>query len=129
MARKLSRRALLWGLGATGAVGLSGVLWRARTTWGATEPIKIGLLMSFSGVVAAWGRAGRQGLRMAVEELNGQGGVLGRQPVMKAEDDTVNGEVAVRKARRLVLDLGSRPAHRFQCQRGRSGRLPDHGRA
>ena len=25
-------------------------------------PIKIGLLMSFSGVVAAWGRAGRQGL-------------------------------------------------------------------
>ena len=102
MARKLSRRALLWGLGATGAVGLSGVLWRARTTWERRNPSRSASHV-LSGVVAAWGRAGRQGLKMAVEELNGQGGVLGRQLVMKAEDDTVNGEVAVRKARRLVL--------------------------
>ena len=43
---------------------------------------------------------------MAVEELNGQGGVLGRQLVMKAEDDTVNGEVAVRKARAARARLG-----------------------
>src|SRR5919108_2840424 len=107
MASTLSRRTLLWGLTAMGAMGSSGPLWRARTAWGAAEPIKIGLLMSFSGVVAAWGRAGRQGLKMAVEELNSQGGVLGRQLVMKAEDDTVNGEVAVRKARRLVLDWGA----------------------
>jgi ABC-type branched-subunit amino acid transport system substrate-binding protein len=74
MASHLLRRTFLWGLGATGAVGLSSSCWRARTAWGAAEPIKIGLLMSFSGVVAAWGRAGRQGLKMAVEELNSQGG-------------------------------------------------------
>src|SRR5262245_23740930 len=107
MASNFLRRTLLWGLGATGAVGLSSAFWRARTVWGAAEPIKIGLLMSFSGVVAAWDRACRQGLKMAVEELNTQGGVLGRQFVMKAEDDTVNGGVAVRKARQLVLDWGA----------------------
>jgi branched-chain amino acid transport system substrate-binding protein len=107
MASTLSRRTFLWGLGAAAAVGLSRPFWRARATWGAVEPIKIGLLMSFSGVVAAWGRAGRQGLKMAVEELNSQGGLLGRPLVMKAEDDTVNGEVAVRKARRLVLEWGA----------------------
>ncbi|MFQ5553554.1 MAG: ABC transporter substrate-binding protein [Thermoplasmata archaeon] len=107
MATEFSRRTFLSGVGAASLASLSSPVLVPRRAWGAQKPIKIGLLMSFSGVVAAWGQAGRQGLKMAMDEINSQGGVLGRPLVMKAEDDTVNGGVAVRKARRLVLDWGA----------------------
>lgn len=68
--------------------------------------IKIGGIFSLSGVVGAWGQAGKKGATLAAEEINANGGVLGNQIELIFEDDEVNAEVGVRKARKLVLEDG-----------------------
>lgn len=104
MTRGLSRRDFLWQVGGAAALA-GGTFFPARRAWGAAPPIKVGLIMSFSGVVAAWGAAGRMGAFMAAEEINQAGGVLGRPLEFKLEDDTsTNAAIAVQKARKLVLD-------------------------
>jgi branched-chain amino acid transport system substrate-binding protein len=50
----------------------------ATSTYGADEPYKIGMLSSFSGYVANMGLGGRDGLMLAVDEINKRGGVNGR---------------------------------------------------
>ena len=51
----------------------------ATSTYGADEPYKIGMLSSFSGYVANMGLGGRDGLMLAVDEINKRGGVNGRK--------------------------------------------------
>ncbi len=77
------------------------------TPKGEKEPVKIGGVFSMSGVVAAWGRAGRMGAMMAAKEINEEGGILGRKIALRFEDDTVNPEVGVRKVRKLALEWGA----------------------
>jgi branched-chain amino acid transport system substrate-binding protein len=48
------------------------------SAYGADEPYKIGMLSSFSGYVANMGLGGRDGLMLAVDEINKGGGVNGR---------------------------------------------------
>jgi branched-chain amino acid transport system substrate-binding protein len=48
------------------------------TAQGADEPYKIGMLSSFSGYVANMGLGGRDGLMLAIDEINKRGGVHGR---------------------------------------------------
>src|ERR1700753_3960199 len=48
------------------------------SAYGAEEPYKIGMLSSFSGYVANMGLGGRDGLMLAVDEINKGGGVNGR---------------------------------------------------
>jgi len=50
----------------------------ATSVYGADEPYKIGMLSSFSGYVANMGLGGRDGLMLAVDEINKRGGVNGR---------------------------------------------------
>lgn len=50
-------------------------------------PIKIGFLGAKTGNVAIYGLNGLKGLHMALEEINGSGGVLGRQLELLEEDD------------------------------------------
>src|SRR3984885_428233 len=45
---------------------------------GADEPYKIGMLNSLSGYAANMGLGGRDGLMLAVDEINKRGGVHGR---------------------------------------------------
>ena len=44
----------------------------------AADPIKIGLSGPFTGGSASMGVSMRDGVRLAVEEINAKGGVLGR---------------------------------------------------
>src|SRR5437773_2207842 len=54
----------------------------------AAEPVKIGMVMPFSGPAAAYGLEARQGAELAVEEINASGGILGgRQLQLVFEDD------------------------------------------
>ncbi|MBS3062356.1 MAG: ABC transporter substrate-binding protein [Candidatus Diapherotrites archaeon] len=62
---------------------------------GATAPqesIKIGSLQPMTGEAASWGQNGVAGARMAVEEINAAGGVLGRRLELVAEDDKCSSE-------------------------------------
>lgn len=51
------------------------------------EPIRIGLLSAFTGPFAIWGIQLRDGMQLAVDEINAEGGVNGR-PVELVERDT-----------------------------------------
>jgi len=66
----------------------------------AQGPIKIGILSAFTGVFSAFGEMQRTGYEMALEEWGGT--VAGREIQIIEEDDQLNNELAVTKAKKLV---------------------------
>lgn len=74
----------------------------AVATAAEAEPIRVGLFMSMTGRDASFGEASFQGARMAVDELNAGGGVLGRPIELVVEDDrSLPGESAT-AAKKLI---------------------------
>ncbi len=66
------------------------------------QPIKIGLLTSLSGPFTPWGILVRDGMRLAVAELNAAGGVAGRPLELIERDDRNNPSEAVTAFKYLV---------------------------
>ncbi|MBI3532621.1 MAG: ABC transporter substrate-binding protein [Pseudomonadota bacterium] len=64
-------------------------------------PIKIGHLTPMTGFLGALGEYATQGIKMAAEEINAAGGVMGRQLDVMSED-SVNPQVASQKAQRMI---------------------------
>ena len=59
-----------------------------RTTGGAAaEPIRIGALLILSGEGSSWGLAEQNGITMAVERINAEGGINGRPLEIVFQDD------------------------------------------
>ena len=69
------------------------------------EALRIGLLLNFSGS-STRSEERRQGFELAIEHINDGGGVLGRPVEMVTADSTLDPEVAVEAARRLIEDEG-----------------------
>ncbi len=69
-----------------------------------TGPIKIGLLTSLTATFAPWGVSARDGMRLAVEEINAAGGVDGRMIELIERDDQSNPEEGASGFERLVED-------------------------
>ena len=53
----------------------------------AADPIKIGMVIPLTGSIAELGKYGIQGAKLAIEEVNQAGGVLGRPLELVTEDD------------------------------------------
>lgn len=68
-----------------------------------TETTKIGAIYIMSGPFATYGEFARDGIQLAVDEINAGGGVLGRKLEFKIEDSTGKPDVAIQAARKLVL--------------------------
>src|SRR5499427_7886586 len=64
------------------------------------DPIRIGHLTPMTGFLGALGQYAVMGIKMAVEEINAAGGVLGR-PIELLTEDSVNPQVASSKAQRM----------------------------
>src|SRR3974390_1695457 len=73
---------------------------------GQTDKIKIGHLTPLTGFLGALGAYAQLGIRMAQEEINGSGGVLGRQLDIVSED-SVNPATAATKAQRIIEQDGA----------------------
>jgi branched-chain amino acid transport system substrate-binding protein len=69
------------------AVGLTASAARAEDKSKAAGPIKIGMVAPLTGPAAESGRFQTQGAKLAVEEINKAGGVLGRPLELTIEDD------------------------------------------
>ncbi len=95
----LTRRSLLGVLGALVA------LWAGLAPAGAAEPIKIGDLNSYTKL-PAFSLPYRQGWQLALEEINGAGGVLGRPLEVISRDDGGKPGDAVTAANELVSRQG-----------------------
>jgi len=82
----------------------------------AADPILIGDVSSMSGPFAVAGVPGRQGMILAVEEINQQGGVLGRPLKLLARDDKSSPEEGAKAFRELAAEgalvvIGTAPSH------------------
>jgi len=84
------------------AVTLGGTkdLFLPTWSWGA-EPVKIGHVVPLTGFLAMVGTYGDMGAKLAAEEINKRGGVMGR-PLEMITEDEVNPGVAVQKTRKLI---------------------------
>ncbi len=69
-----------------------------------SEPIKIGALTSLTGNFTPWGIQTRDGMQLAVDEINADGGVDGRMLELVVVDDQSNAEEAVAGLERLIED-------------------------
>jgi len=68
----------------------------------AAEPIKIGVSGPFTGGSAPMGVSMRDGVRLAVGEINAKGGVLGRMIELVERDDEAKNERGVQVAQELI---------------------------
>ncbi|MBF8162797.1 ABC transporter substrate-binding protein [Ectopseudomonas hydrolytica] len=68
----------------------------------AAEPIKVGLVAALSGQSAKSGEALTRGLTIAIDEVNAQGGVLGRPLQLVRRDDESNPSKGLLAARELI---------------------------
>ena len=68
----------------------------------AAEPIKIGVTGPFTGGSSSMGVSMRDGVKLAVEEINKAGGVLGRQLQTVERDDEAKNERGVQIAQELI---------------------------
>lgn len=69
-------------------------------------PIPVGFVGPLTGGSAALGQSLRNGARLAVEELNGKGGVLGRPLLLVEADDEAKPDKGAAAARELVEKHG-----------------------
>jgi branched-chain amino acid transport system substrate-binding protein len=68
----------------------------------AADPIKIGVAGPFTGGSSSMGVSMRDGVRLATEEINKAGGVLGRKIVLVERDDEAKNERGVQIAQELI---------------------------
>src|SRR5947209_1224917 len=69
----------------------------------AQEPIKIGVTQPLTGAFAASGNYVAQGAKIAEEEINKAGGVLGKKIELVVEDNKSNPTEAVATAEKLIV--------------------------
>ena len=68
----------------------------------AADPIKIGVAGPFTGGSSSMGVSMRDGVRLAIDEINKSGGVMGRQLLAVERDDEAKNERGVQIAQELI---------------------------
>src|SRR5450830_1253814 len=81
---------------------VAGVVLSWSTAGMAADPIKIGVSGPFTGGSAPMGVSMRDGVKLAVADINAKGGVLGRQLQMVERDDEAKPERGVQIAQELI---------------------------
>ena len=69
----------------------------------AEDTVKIGVLNPLTGLYAIVGKRASQGIQMAVDEINADGGVLGMKLEALIRDSETNPDSSVRTGKRLIL--------------------------
>src|SRR5436853_6976032 len=94
-----NRRTLIKGAAAVGAFQVaSPFIIQAR----GETPIRMGMVDPLTGVYAATAGNEVMGARLAVEQMNAKGGILGRQIELLVEDSANDVGTGVQKARKLI---------------------------
>lgn len=95
---KITRRVVLSGLVSTPFVVKSqGIL-------AADNPFRIGAILPKTGLASQYGDFAHAGLSVGLEQLNGSGGILGRQVELIVRDDATNPGRALLAAKELVSE-------------------------
>jgi branched-chain amino acid transport system substrate-binding protein len=98
MSRLITRRTALL----TGASAVTAPFVITTPGFTQTGPIKLGGLVSLTGSGSPFGPNNRMTHQAVVDQVNGAGGLLGRQLEYVGEDDQTNAEAGVRAARKMI---------------------------
>lgn len=74
----------------------------AAPTPALSGPVKIGFIGEFSGDAAIYGESGKNGVELALKEINDKGGIGGQPVEIIYEDGKCNGKDAANAAQKLV---------------------------
>ena len=91
---RITRRHTLFAAVASAALAASPAM--------AADPIKIGVAGPFTGGSSSMGVSMRDGVRLAIAEINKAGGVMGRQLMAVERDDEARNELGVQIAQELI---------------------------
>ena len=72
-----------------------------RRAWGQADPLPLGALYPFSGMLSLFGDESYRGLELAVDERNAAGGLFDR-PVKLVKGDAVDASAAAAEVKRLI---------------------------
>lgn len=97
-----ARLALLGGVLLVAALALAGYLAQKPAAEATQSPIVIGLLQALSGPMATSEAPLVAAVKLAVEEINADGGLLGRPVELKIEDTRSDPRIAAAAAERLI---------------------------
>jgi branched-chain amino acid transport system substrate-binding protein len=67
------------------------------------EPIKLGAIYDYAGPCYMYSESAMNGVRIAIEEINAKGGILGRKIDLTVRDTEMKVDVAVRELKDLIL--------------------------
>jgi branched-chain amino acid transport system substrate-binding protein len=98
---RTTRRTILKGLAAGAVTTVSGLPFVNRLALG-QQPLKLGVVVPQTGPMALEAQEMLAATQIAVEDVNAEGGVLGRKVEMVVRDSEFKPEVAKRKATELV---------------------------
>jgi urea transport system substrate-binding protein len=106
MGNRIKRRSFIKGSAAVGALGLATPYYFQRNIAKAQESdeIKVGILHSLSGTIAIIETSLHNAELLAIEEINANGGVMGKKLVPVVEDPQSLVQVFAEKAKKLLLD-------------------------
>lgn len=74
----------------------------ARTTWAASEPFRVGSILSVTGPAAFLGEDMKAGLQLAIDDINAAGGINGRKIAWTFYDAESQTQKAISATRRLI---------------------------
>jgi len=69
----------------------------------AAEPIKVGIVDSYSGPPSTYTNDVRDGFKLAIDQINAKGGVLGRKIEFVTRDDKFKPDLALQAAKELIM--------------------------
>ena len=103
--RKITRRRFVANSLMTTALVGAGTFygpWRFNPAFAQSKPIKLGLTNDASGQFGNSGQDDHRAIRMAIDDVNGKGGVLGRKVVWVTADTESNPATGTRVAERFI---------------------------
>ena len=99
----VNRRSVLLGsIGAASALGAPAII---RSAY-AAAPIKVGVISPLTGAWTVYGKAHSEGFKLAVDEINAAGGVLGRKFEIILADSKTEPRIVAEQANRLIREEG-----------------------
>lgn len=84
------------------------VLFARQSAEADEPPIKLGSILILTGEGSSWGKASQNGIDLAIEKINAQGGVLGRSLVVNHQDDQGEPKKAISAFQQLTDGVGAR---------------------
>ena len=91
-----------WMLGV--ALGCLGLVLALGPALAEEKPIKIGVVFIMSGPMGGYGKHGQQAVQLALDQINAQGGVLGRKVEALFEDDLMKAEKGAQIVKKFITE-------------------------